>query len=132
VLAATTKPPTIGEILVRARHDEKAKSDVRFPFQTSLVETTPNEKGEFSIRNLGPGPYRIEPKLPNENWYIRSITVQTPAPATRPLAATSLTSANGVLRSGIALKSGADLKGIAVTIAEGAAMLRGKVVAEKD
>ncbi|MGH9835001.1 MAG: hypothetical protein ACREBD_03910 [Blastocatellia bacterium] len=127
-----TRKSAIEEIVLSARRDENAKSEVQSPFQTSSVETTPNEKGEFSIRNLDPGRYRIEPKLPNENWYVRSIMVQASAPATRPLAAASPTSANGVLRSGIALKSGDDLKGITVTIAEGAAMLRGKVVAEKD
>lgn len=36
--------------------------------------TAPTEKGQFVQKNLEEGVYRIIPDLPDDNWYIRSLT----------------------------------------------------------
>jgi hypothetical protein len=71
--------------------------------------------------------YHLEASLPDENWYIRSITLPAPAAARQPQAGT-----RDISRAGMGLKSGDKLTGVTVAIAEGAASLRGKVVAEKE
>jgi hypothetical protein len=88
-----------------------------------------DEKGEFVIRHIIPGRYFIQPRLPAENWYVKSISPATSAPAgvnaSRPLSV-------AVAQSGFVLKAGEKLSGLTVTIASGAASLSGKVVAAKE
>jgi hypothetical protein len=54
--------------------------------------------------------------LPSESWYVRSVTS-----ANKPVADAG--------RGGLALKAGEKLTGLTVTVAEGAAVLKGRVVA---
>jgi len=85
-----------------------------------------NEKGEFTINSIDPGHYRIRLPLTDENLYVKAITSPATAPSRRGAPA-----ANNVSLNGLALKQGEKLSGVTVTVAEGAASLRGKVVAEK-
>ncbi len=88
----------------------------------------PDEKGAFTIRDLDPGRYRIEVRLPSEHFYVKSVEL--------PLPATGGSSASGRLRDvaheGFALRSGEKLTGMVVTLARGAAALRGKVAATSE
>ena len=43
------------------------------------------EKGEFTVYNLEANRYFLEPRLPNENWYVKAIT--SPAPTSSPAGA---------------------------------------------
>jgi Carboxypeptidase regulatory-like domain len=90
--------------------------------QASLRYSGVDEDGEFTIAPLEAGTYRIVPQMPNENWYLRSITLEPAAPTRR--------AANN-LSSGIALKPGNKLNGVTLAIAEGAAGLKGKIEADK-
>ena len=106
-------------VLVARPEDETEQSRrSRPPFETPPI-TTPTEKGEFIIRNLKARRYRVESKLPDETWYVKTITLKTAAtaPATDPG------------RNGLALKSGERAVGMTITLAEGAAGLKGKVAA---
>jgi hypothetical protein len=87
-----------------------------------------NEKGEFTISSIDPGHYRIGMRLPDENLYVKTIA----APAGVPSRKGAPAGVNSVSRDGVALKQGEKLSGVTVTVAEGAASLRGKVVAEKE
>ena len=105
------------EIILQARRDETVKA----PLPTHLSfprDTTANEKGEFLLKSLDPARYRLQVSLPGESWYLKSLT----APA----------SGGGIARSGIPLKGGERLNGVTVTIAEGAASLRGRVTTGKE
>ncbi|HKQ72373.1 MAG TPA: carboxypeptidase-like regulatory domain-containing protein [Blastocatellia bacterium] len=118
---------SIEEVVVLLRRDEKAL-DSRSVYQAYLADVSPDDKGEFAIRSLDPGRYFIQPRLPAENWYLKSIT----AP---PIAAGNTRkpgSATDIARSGFALKAGEKFSGLTVTIASGAASLSGKVVAAKE
>lgn len=84
------------------------------------ADGVPDEKGDFTLRNLQPGSYRIDPRVPSTGWYLRSITMGQPiksARATEP----------NIPRDGINLKSGERASGLTVTITEGAAALRGRI-----
>ena len=78
-------------------------------------------KGSFTLKNLAPGSYRIDPRPPASGWYVRSIAIG--AAQTAAARAASLVAA----RDGITLKSGERVSGLTVTIAEGAASFRGRV-----
>jgi Carboxypeptidase regulatory-like domain len=114
------------EIMIYARSDDPSAlaSPTSYLFSSDVVV---NEKGEFTIPSLRPNRYRFEASLPDENWYIKSITL--PAPAT---AHQSQAGIRDISRAGLGLKSGDKVTGMTVTVAEGAATLRGKVVAEKE
>jgi hypothetical protein len=77
-------------------------------------------KGSFTLRNLPPGSYRIDPRPPASGWYIRTITIGATPAAART---TSVVTA----RDGVAVRSGEQISGLMVTMTEGAAGLRGRI-----
>jgi carboxypeptidase family protein len=83
--------------------------------ESPVRSTGVDDDGEFTISALAAGTYHIQSQLPEETWYLRSISI----PGT-------------VVSKGIALKAGRKLTGMIMSIAEGAAGLRGKIVAEKE
>jgi hypothetical protein len=85
----------------------------------AFQDTTPNEKGEFIISLLRPGIHRLDIQLPAEHLYVKSITLPQADPAAKPIDAA---------KSGVKLQSGDKIKGLVVTIREGAAGLGGRVV----
>jgi len=87
------------------------------------------DKGEFTVYNLQANRYFLEPRLPNENWYVKAIT----APASTSASTNTGAAARGarsaeISRNGITLKAGEKITGVVATIAEGAAGLSGKVI----
>ncbi|MBO0862684.1 MAG: carboxypeptidase regulatory-like domain-containing protein [Chloracidobacterium sp.] len=119
--------PAPEEIVLRARRDEAGKT----PLVANLFsprDAVADEKGKFTITPLAPSRYHLQALLPGENWYLKSITAPAPALAggAAPL------SAADIGRSGVVLKSGDRASGITVTIAEGAAGLRGRMTPEKE
>jgi protocatechuate 3,4-dioxygenase beta subunit len=116
------------EIMIYARSDDPsaiASSDSHIFGSDAVV----NEKGEFTINSLRPSRYHIEASLPDESWYTRSITIPAPAAARQPK---TLMNLRDISRAGLEIKSGDEVTGVTVWVAEGAASLRGKVVAEKE
>jgi len=100
------------------------------PARSREVVNGLTEKGEFTVYYLAADRYFLEPRLPNENWYVKAIT----APASTSASAnTSGAAARGALsadisRNGITLKAGGKISGVVATIADGAAGLSGKVI----
>jgi len=99
------------------------------PAQSRAVVNGLTEKGEFTAYYLAADHYFLEPRLPNENWYVKAIT----APASTSASANTSGAARGarsadISRNGITLKAGEKITGVVATIAEGAAGLNGKVI----
>ncbi|MCI0338317.1 MAG: carboxypeptidase-like regulatory domain-containing protein [Acidobacteria bacterium] len=114
----------IEEILVKAESDDRGRAkqnpffnphDYWGNWRGSFV----SKQGEFTLKNLEAGRYRVEANLPGENWYIRAINQPAIGAAKK---------SSDVSHSGIAVKTGEKVAGIEVIIAEGAASLRGSVV----
>jgi len=84
------------------------------------ADGVPDAKGDFLTRNLRRGVYRVDSQLPGAGWYLRSITIGTPTTTAKP-------SDPNVPRDGISLKPGEKVSGLTVTLAEGAARLRGHI-----
>src|SRR5439155_17160086 len=101
-----------------ARRDPLPPRDDPWQSADAQPERTPNNKGDFLISALEAGRYRLETKLSGEHWYVRAITLPAPARNQKPIDAA---------RDGLALKAGERVKDLIVTVAEGAASMRGKV-----
>ena len=83
------------------------------------MDGVPDEKGDFKIRPLETGRYRVEADLPSEDWFVRAITLPAASEKSRPVDAS---------RAGIQLKSGEKINGLTLAIADGAAGFSGRVV----
>lgn len=81
------------------------------------VSNAPDEKGNFVLRSIVPGQYHFAVGLIGHDLYIRTV-------ALRP--ATAKNSSTGA-RNALQLKPGERLTGVAVTLAQGAAQLRGRI-----
>lgn len=106
------------------RPGDKGNEEIDSALFTGSMERLPNEKGEVNLRNLYPGTYRFEVRLPGAGWYTRELNLDQSDQRT----AVNKAAAPNIARNGIALKSG-DKTSVAITIAEGGAGFRGRVSA---
>lgn len=117
---------TLQEVTFFARREDKPTDSAVQLIRYNQI-FAPNEQGEFKVTTLSATRYRLESSLPTENWFVKSITLPNATGA-----ATTSAAVTDLGRSGIALKSGERLTGVTVTIADGAASLRGKIIQAKD
>jgi Carboxypeptidase regulatory-like domain len=104
------------EIVVRAKRDDAGeKTDPPYSFYGAMNIAGINDKGAFAVRNLRPGRHRMDIQLPNEDWFLKAMTMTGATPANDP-------------RNGVTLKSGDRVEGLTITLATGAAGLKGKIV----
>lgn len=80
-----------------------------------IADDVPNAKGDFILRNLRAGTYRLSVQLPSAAWYFRSVTLGPNTKATD----------SKVISDGVSVKQ--SVSGLTVTISEGAAGLGGRV-----
>jgi len=119
-----TRSTRVEEVVIGHRSDTNKKREEQSISQLAMLSnTTPNEKGDFTSGFLRPGIHHLDFQLPGDDLYLRTIVVPASTPNGKPM---------DLARSGINLKAGEKLKGIVVTMSEGAAGLRGKVVTGKD
>jgi len=108
------------EIVVRAKRDDAGeKADPPYSFYGAMNIAGINDKGAFAVRNLRPGRHRMDIQLPGENWFLKSMTMTGATPANDP-------------RNGLTLKSGDRVDGLTITLATGAAGLKGKITPAGD
>jgi hypothetical protein len=101
----------VEEILLRIRNSDAADRS-----QGDKL-TAINEKGDF-VQPLEDGVYRIIADLPGDNWYVKAITRTAKETPNETV---------DVARDGVAVKAGGNITGIEVMVAEGAAILRGRI-----
>jgi hypothetical protein len=119
---------SLEEALLALRNEAKPEGPA--PARSRTVVNGLTDKGEFTVYNLEANRYFLEPRLPNENWYVKAITV--PALASARGAAARNSAPADVARSGIALKAGEKVSGVTVTIADGAGAVSGKAASDKE
>jgi len=107
------------ESIISLRRD--LAKDEPHAMQFSSPNTAPDDRGEFTIKGLQQARYRIEPQLPSETWYVRSITSPAPDGKTTDLSA-----------GGVPVRQGDKVTGLTITVTEGAAAIRGKVIAARE
>jgi hypothetical protein len=119
----TATKAAVGDIVMRVLPEDKVNSHITFSLAFAMspglsLDGMPDEKGDFKIRPLEAGRYRVEPDLPTENWFLRAITLPALSKSSQPVDAS---------RGGIQLKAGESITGLTVAVAEGAAGFSGQV-----
>ncbi|HXI61643.1 MAG TPA: carboxypeptidase-like regulatory domain-containing protein [Pyrinomonadaceae bacterium] len=127
---AMRRETAVQETLVYARRYEPGKKPAADPKAAApevplsaaayTAQGVGDAKGSFTLRNLPPGSYQIDPRPPASGWYVRSIAIGATQSAAR---AASIATA----RDGVAVRSGERVAGLMVTITEGASRLRGRI-----
>jgi len=113
-----SRQPFLDELILTARKEETPGSEPPGSF-SGLNQTSPDEKGEFKIPIITPARYRLELRLPGEDLFVRSITQGTSSRGSQPV---------DVAGAGVLIGTSQRVSDMLVTIAEGAAGLKGKVV----
>jgi hypothetical protein len=114
----------VEEVVIGARDNNVPRPEDRaLGFFSYFKHTSPSDKGEFALRHLRAGVHRIDLQLPSDILFIKSITLPHASATAKPIDAA---------KTGLALKSGDKTRGLVVTLSEGAAGLRGKVVTGED
>ena len=115
------RAPLLAETSVRAqRHEKDAEKDRATFLRMFAPSTSPDRNGEFALRNLMAGRYQLEPRFYARYWYLRSITLTTGSAKPQKLDA----AANWTV-----VKFGDQLSNLTITLAEGAASIRGRLAA---
>lgn len=95
---------------------DAAQIEVPSVFRNSVRSAIVDAKRTFSVKNVQPGTYRIDPREPAPGWYLKSIVLE-------PVARNA-----NLARDGVTVRSGERVSGVVVTITEGAAKLSGKIL----
>jgi hypothetical protein len=119
------RPPLLTETLLYTRRNEKDSDKENSPYVRLFGGVaTPDAKGEFTLRNLSPGRHQFEPRFYARYWYLQSITI-----GSAPAAATAKPSKTDVAGTWTTLKHGDQITNLTITLAEGAASIRGRLTA---
>lgn len=112
-------PPVVSEISVAAWHkdDEAAKQVPQF-FWSLGAPGFVDAEGKFKLQNLANGEYHFTPRYFSRYWYVQSILFPPNAKTTKPVDTT---------RVWTSVKAGDRLSGLTITLAQGAASLRGQL-----
>ena len=113
------RAPLFAEMLVQLLRPEKDMEDEDRIF-VGLIggSAAPDANGALTWRNLMPGRFRFEPQFYARYWYLRSITTNTTGAKPQKVDAAA---------NWTAVKSGEQLNGVTITLAEGAASIRGRL-----
>lgn len=79
---------------------------------------TPNAQGNLTLKNLAASQYYFAARVSAKDWYLQTITFASSTPNTKAIDAT---------RTWTTVKAGDRLSGLTVTLAQGAASLRGQI-----
>jgi hypothetical protein len=125
---ADARPALLIETLINARRAEKSQTDSLLTTFFSGGAGALTDSGEFTIRNLDAGSYRLMPRLPTDTWYVRSIVLPNTAQrAATPSAAKTAETKGAATLSLINLKAGENFAGVIVSIAQDGAVVRGRI-----
>jgi protocatechuate 3,4-dioxygenase beta subunit len=113
------RAPLFAEMMVQLQRPEKEIQDEDGIYVgPSGGSAGPDLNGSLMWRNVRPGKYRFEPRFYARYWYLQSITTKTAGPK----AQTTDAAANWT-----GVKAGEQLSNVTITLAEGAASIRGRV-----
>lgn len=116
------------EVLVSAWHNENEAREDKPQFLWALGgPVTPNQQGQFTLRNLAAGQYQILARQFAKYWYLQSISLPAPTGPNQ----TPINRTQDAVLNWITLRSGEQLSGLVVTIAEGAASIRGQITIDE-
>jgi hypothetical protein len=113
------RPPLLVETLVQFRRAETdVNKDDPLSQRSATGATSPDTAGAFVLRNLAPGKYQFDMKFYARYWYLKSMTGNS---------AGAKGQRTDVAANWTTLKFGESVSNLTVTLAEGAASIRGSV-----
>ncbi|HKB65684.1 MAG TPA: carboxypeptidase-like regulatory domain-containing protein [Pyrinomonadaceae bacterium] len=119
------RQPLLSETVMVARRSEKNTPKDQLAFPNTFSQSVPDKSGDFALSNLAPGQFWLNTRFFAKYWYLRSMIRESPG---APVAKTGLVNPQAdVARNGINLKFGERVNGVTITLAAGAASLRGVV-----
>ena len=122
--------PVFNEILVSAWHnDHEAAKETPAALWSIGAPAAADADGNFTLRNLASGDYYFATRFTAKHWYLQSIAFPAPAAGAN---GTAKTPGKPVDTTTVwtKVKPGDRLAGLTVTLAQGAATLRGQLVSE--
>ena len=87
---------------------------------TNVNRAAPLNNGDFSLTNVPSGIFRFNTKFQNDFWYLKSVIHS------------AKTSKIDVAKQGVFVKPGEKISGLSLLLAEGAASIQGKIIAEQN
>lgn len=107
--------PSFAEMLLAVQRPEKEADKDNIPFfRWGPTAVSPEASGNFTLRNLAPGRYLFDPRFHARYWYLSSISIAA-TPRIDPAA------------NWTTLKFGDQITNVTITLAEGAASIRGRL-----
>jgi len=118
--------PDLTEVLVTIQRNRKDNEPAAF-LRPGSLPSLPDKDGSVAWRNLVSGQYTFNPRFYARYWYLDSITFTSVG---APSAKSALTNVKtDAARNWTTLKPGDRIKGLTITLAEGAASIRGALAA---
>ena len=121
------RQPLFAETLVDLQRHEKDMDGTSIYMWMMSGAVSPDPKGAFVFRNLTPGRYRFEPRFYARFWYLQSISIGGPTTAAPAGAAKTATPRLDPAANWTVIKAGEQISNLTITLAAGAASVRGKV-----
>lgn len=117
--------PTFDDTFIGPWHrvTEKAKETPQALWSLG-VPVKPDAQGNFVVKNLVAGEYHLVPRFSARYWYVHSISLTPPATAGAKTAGKPV----DATRVWTNVKTGDKLSGLTITLAQGAGLLRGRIV----
>src|SRR5262249_1262626 len=116
------KNNTLAEVLVSLKKDAPPKDNYPSFMQSQLTyAASPDATGQFTMKLVPAGAYRVDTWLPNPDWYVSAISQGSGS-------STSTRSPHYVASQGISIGEGQAVSGLNVVLKNGAAGLSGRVV----
>lgn len=120
------RKPVFAETLIDLIRNEKDTDAGPLFMRMMAGAVTPDAKGAFLFRNLSPGRYRLNTNFHARFWYLQSISRGAPAAANATTPKTATPKIDPAA-SWTTIKPGEKVADLTITLAEGAASIRGKV-----
>ncbi len=118
--------PSFAETLVALRRNEKdAEKGPPLYLRLFASSASPDQKGAFVLRNIMPSQYQFDPQFYARYWYLQSITLASPG--TSVTNSSSTNSRIDAAANWTMVKTGDKISSLTITIAEGAASIRGRL-----
>jgi hypothetical protein len=117
------RQPLLAETAVFARRSDQKTPRDQLIYPNFSLQAIPDKTGDFTLRNLTPGQFKLSTRFFAKYWFLRSMVRENGALPLR----TAANPQSDLARNGISLKFGERISGVTVTLAAGAASLRGAV-----
>jgi hypothetical protein len=119
--------PLFGETLVSLLpNDKNSEKDPSQLLRLFAATASPDKEGAFLMRNVSAGQYSFNPRFFARYWYLQSISLAT-GPTVETTKPAQTKQRIDAARNWTTVKSGDRITGLTITLAEGAASLRGQV-----